>query len=193
MTFKKMLLTCTALLCLAGAVGCNGGPAIDTQPQDFKISGKTAQFAPPPAENWKDESVASDPKAKDTKGDKLLVRYVNNSSDAKFLSVTAVDLGTMTSWAEDPKATADLTRKFQDQILKRSDSKIIKQKQITLDGETALQLTYSYLEGTTKLWGSQIYVFHDKLLWNISISSPEEDHAEAEAVFKHTIDTFKFK
>ena len=98
----------------------------------------------------------------------------------------------MTSWSENPEATAELTRKFQNQILKRSESEIIKQKEVKLDGEIALQLTYTYLEGTTKVWGQQLYAFHDKLLWNIACSSSQANQAEAEAAFKHVVKTFKF-
>ncbi len=186
MHIKNLLLKSAAVVCLLCAVGCSG-PQISTQPQNYKINAKSVTFAPPPAEIWRQQKDAQEAK----EGEQV-VRYTAIKDPEQFVSVTSVNLGTMTSWSENPEATAELTRKFQNQILKRSESKILKQKEVKLDGEIALQLTYTYLEGTTEVWGQQLYAFHNKLLWNIACSSSKSNQGEAEAAFKHVVDTFKF-
>ncbi|MGM9999107.1 MAG: PsbP-related protein [Candidatus Bruticola sp.] len=186
MHIKKFFIKSTALLCLLCALGCSDSK-ISTQPQTYQINAQKVTFAPPPAEIWHKQPGA----AQDKEGEQV-VRYIAIKDPEQFISVTSVNLGSMTSWGDNLEATVDLTRKFQNQILKRSESKILQQKEVKLDGEVALQLTYTYLEGTNKVWGQQLYAFHNKLLWNIACSSSQTNKNEAEAAFKHVVKTFKF-
>ncbi|MGM9991883.1 MAG: PsbP-related protein [Candidatus Bruticola sp.] len=186
MHIKNFFIKSLAALCLIFAFGCSDSK-IATQPQTYQINAQKVTFAPPPSEIWhKQESPSQN------KEGEQVVRYTAIKDPEQFISVTSVNLGSMTSWSEDPNATAELTRKFQNQILKRSESEILKQKEVKLDGEIALQLTYTYLEGTNKVWGQQLYAFHNKLLWNIACSSSQTNKSEAEEAFKHVVKTFKF-
>ena len=116
MHIKNLLLKSAAVVCLLCAVGCSG-PQISTQPQNYKINAKSVTFAPPPAEIWRQQKDAQE-----AKDGEQVVRYTAIKDPEQFVSVTSVNLGTMTSWSENPEATAELTRKFQNQILKRSES-----------------------------------------------------------------------
>lgn len=189
MNIKGIIKLSAALLLVTGLWAC--GPDIKTAPQDFQLAGQKIVFAPPP-DTWNrqdNKAEKADPKS----GEPAVLRYISKADPDQFVSVASVSFGDMTGWSQDPKKTEEVVRSLQNQILKRSEAKILKQEQTTLSGEDALQLTYTYLEGTTRTWGSQVYAFHDKKLWNISCSCAEKSQSETEAVLKHILKTFKFK
>ncbi|MBQ7529627.1 hypothetical protein IJT10_06965 [bacterium] len=169
-----------ATLVILASIAC--GPTINTTPQNYQIANQSVTFAPPPEDSWSKQKVDNS----------ILVRYVNKNNDQKFLSIASVDMKEITSWSENPEKTKRTVRDLQDQILKRSDGHILKQKQIKLGGEDALQLIYTYNEGTIPTWGCQIYAFHKKKLWCLACSSPDAERDEAEAIIEHVVKTFKF-
>ena len=169
-----------ATLVILASVAC--GPTINTTPQNYQIASQSVTFAPPPEENWIKQNVDNS----------ILVRYIGKNNDKKFLSVASVDMREITSWSDDPEKTKTVVRDLQNQIMKRSDGNILKQRQVKLSGEDALELTYTYNEGTIPTWGCQLYAFHQKKLWCITCSAPESEKDEAEAVIKHVVKTFKF-
>ena len=195
MNIKGIIKFSAVLLLVTSLWAC--GPSIKTEPQDFQLAGQKIVFAPPP-DTWvcqdnKSENAAKDKKADSQSGEPAVLRYISKSDPDQFVSIASLSFGDMTGWSQDPKKTEEVVRSLQNQILKRSEAKILRQEQTTLNGEDALQLTYTYLEGTTKVWGSQVYAFHNKKLWNISSSCAEKSHGETEAVLKHILKTFEFK
>ncbi|MBQ7502393.1 hypothetical protein IJT93_06730 [bacterium] len=189
MHIKRIVSFTAAVLLFTSLSAC--GPSITTAPRDFQLGEQKIVLAPPP-DNW--ECQNSKPEKIESKsGEPAVLRYISKADPGQFISVASVSFGDMTGWSQDPKKTEEVVRGFQNQILKRSEAQILAQKQISLSGEDALQLTYTYLEGTTKVWGSQVYAFHEKKLWNISCSCAEKNRSETEAVLKHVLKTFEFK
>lgn len=167
-------------LIMLASLAC--GPTINTAPQNYKIANQNVTFAPPPEDSWTKQQVDNS----------ILVRYVNKNNEQKFFSVASVDMKEITSWSENPEKTKTVVRDLQNQIMKRSGGNILKQRQVKLGGEDALQLIYTYNEGSTPTWGCQLYAFHQKKLWCLACSAPETDKAEAEAIINHVVKTFVF-
>ncbi len=171
----------TLAACLCGALGCSN----NLPTQTYDLGQQKVVFAAPPSENWQQDKV------KNIKDEPAVVRYSAVKDPNQFIVVSSTDMGGMTSWT-DKSATEDLTRKLQNNIMKRSEAEI-RQRETKLGGETALQLTFTYLEGTTRVWGSQVYAFHNKLLWNVSCSCPESERNGTEKTFNNILSTFEFQ
>lgn len=183
MRIKGLFLTLVALVALCTLNACSQKPT--TPPQDFKIGAQTVTFAAPDPALWQQQP---NPNAEGA----ALVRFVPKDGSESFLSVSNMDMSPMTSWGASPQATTELSNRLYDQILKRSEAQIEK-REPQLAGEQGLELEYTYQEGTERMWGRQLYFFHNNLFWTITCAAPMSQQAPAQAAYDGVVHSFQFK
>ena len=162
-------------------------------PETFDISGQSVTFAPPP-DSWGSKNIASIP-PEDNAGNKTpdtVISYTPKMPNSS-LTISGLVNWPQASWEEDQEATNSFTRQVQNQILKRSQGEIVKQRQTKLGGETALELEVRFNEATTLMHGKQIYAIHNKTLMVVSLNVPEDKWKENASVYDQLVKSWQFK
>lgn len=184
-----------ALLLLAA---CSQAP--DTAPQSFTLAGAKVEFAPPPptwtkrAQEIPAAQELSLPKSRDGKpvwpearelpgGD--LVLYTPPWSEG-HLTVSAIS-----GWP-DKELTEAHIRHLQNAVLKRQDGQVLAQEEGKLGGATGYEMPFSYVENGKAMKGVQVHVIHGGSYFSVVLLVPADRFGEAEPVFRHVVDTWKF-
>lgn len=199
---RLLILALGALLILPA---CSSSPA--TPPEKFTLAGQAVEFSPPPAtwskttqevpRSWDIAPSATAPqKPEDLKTRELpggdVVRFTPSWPDG-LLTVSALADWTMKSWAEDPEKTKAHVEHLQDQVLKRTDGKILRQVESKLGGETALRMEFRYMDGTREMKGVQVHALHQGAYWSVALLCPADHYREGVSVFDVLVDSFKFQ
>lgn len=192
----RVMLCALALSLLLGLAACSS-KTTESIPKSSTLSGIKVHYSAPPSASWT-ESVQQLPRATASASPvanqqtDTLIRYTPTWANS-FLTISALGNWEFASWEEDPEKTNDLVRSLQDQILKRTDGKIVEQKQTTLGKETALLLNFTYLEATTPMHGMQVFAIHDKTFISIALTCPEANYKDSEPVFNTIMTSFRFE
>ncbi|MDO5297000.1 MAG: hypothetical protein Q4F00_10320 [bacterium] len=182
-------------LCLAAMLFLSACQAKVTMapPETFDISGQKITFAPPP-DSWGSKTIASIPPENSGSNSKTPETVVSFKPDFPNSSLTVSGLVNwpQASWDENQEETNKFTEQVQNQILKRSQGEIVKQRQTKLDNEIALELEVRYMDATTPMHGKQIYAIHNKTLMVISLNVPEDKWNENASVYDQLVKSWKF-
>lgn len=160
--------------------------------ETFDMAGQKISFTPP-LDSWGERQITSIPQDENAKNQASnTVISFSPHMPGSGLSISGLPNWSQESWEADQKATDDFTRQIQDQILKRSNGKIIKQRQTELGGAAALELEVSYSEGTQDMHGKQIYAIHNKTMWIVAMNVPEANWKDNAQIYEQIVSSWKF-